>query len=63
MLKSAEAAGQRLNVTIQDGDVEGSTVLEWDMPPSVADVERFLGQHIGVSVKKIAELDVPEKLS
>ncbi len=58
VLKSVKRLRDRLNLTMVQYGREHGGSLQWDEPPSLADVEKVLCAHLGEPIKAIGDLDV-----
>jgi hypothetical protein len=58
VLKDVQRQDNGLSLTMMYDGREHMASLEWDPPPTLADVERVLNANLGREIKAIGELDV-----
>jgi hypothetical protein len=59
VLEGLTRLGNRLLLRINVDGTRRTAGLEWDAPPSVADVEAVLQANLGAQIRAIGQLDVP----
>jgi len=61
ILKSVKNGGDHLILTIEYEAREVSGALQWDVPPTVAAVEKVLRSQVGKAIKDIGGVDIADE--